>query len=142
MKMVLSAFTLLVHIALLSRLCFGGDPTVYTELRVSYTTVSPLGVPQQVPSSFCSFFPIEIALLFHLGHCKSSNPLLFLEGFFWVALVFFFYYLSIVRVYLFNYDLFSAYVFMCVLVFFKRETSVWNWASAKLENGSNLVSVL
>ncbi|XP_014499783.1 monocopper oxidase-like protein SKS1 [Vigna radiata var. radiata] len=48
MKMVLSAFTLLVHIALLSRLCFGGDPTVYTELRVSYTTVSPLGVPQQV----------------------------------------------------------------------------------------------
>ncbi|XP_017442726.1 monocopper oxidase-like protein SKS1 isoform X2 [Vigna angularis] len=48
MKMVLSAFTLLVHIALLSRLCFGGDPTVYNELRVSYTTVSPLGVPQQV----------------------------------------------------------------------------------------------
>ncbi|QCD95427.1 L-ascorbate oxidase [Vigna unguiculata] len=48
MKMLLSAFTLLVHIALLSRLCFGGDPTVYTELRVSYTTVSPLGVPQQV----------------------------------------------------------------------------------------------
>ncbi|XP_047147034.1 monocopper oxidase-like protein SKS1 [Vigna umbellata] len=48
MKMVLSAFTLLAHIALLSRLCFGGDPTVYNELRVSYTTVSPLGVPQQV----------------------------------------------------------------------------------------------
>ncbi|WVZ01122.1 hypothetical protein V8G54_027191 [Vigna mungo] len=48
MKMVLSAFTLLVHIVLLSRLCFGGDPTVYAELRVSYTTVSPLGVPQQV----------------------------------------------------------------------------------------------
>lgn len=35
-------------IALFSRLCFGGDPTVSTDLRVSYTTVSPLGVPQQV----------------------------------------------------------------------------------------------
>ncbi|KAL9321618.1 hypothetical protein ACSQ67_009671 [Phaseolus vulgaris] len=48
MKMLLSAFTLLLHIALFSTLCFAGDPTVYTELRVSYTTVSPLGVPQQV----------------------------------------------------------------------------------------------
>ncbi|TKY49857.1 Monocopper oxidase protein SKS1 [Spatholobus suberectus] len=48
MNMVLSGFSLLLHIALLSRLCFGGDPTVFTDLRVSYTTVSPLGVPQQV----------------------------------------------------------------------------------------------
>ncbi|KAL5190740.1 Monocopper oxidase-like protein SKS1 [Glycine soja] len=48
MKMVLSGFSVLLHIVLLSRLCFAGDPTVFTELRVSYTTVSPLGVPQQV----------------------------------------------------------------------------------------------
>ncbi|RDY02404.1 Monocopper oxidase-like protein SKS1, partial [Mucuna pruriens] len=45
--MVLSGFSLLLHIALLSRICFGGDPTVFTDLHVSYTTVSPLGVPQQ-----------------------------------------------------------------------------------------------
>ncbi|XP_054814060.1 monocopper oxidase-like protein SKS1 [Prosopis cineraria] len=51
MKMTPSLFSLsllLLHIALLSFLCFAGDPTVFFELRVSYTTVSPLGVPQQV----------------------------------------------------------------------------------------------
>ncbi|CAL5201135.1 unnamed protein product [Lathyrus oleraceus] len=37
-----------LHIALFSTLCFSGDPTVYEELHVTYTTVSPLGVPQQV----------------------------------------------------------------------------------------------
>ncbi|XP_057453796.1 monocopper oxidase-like protein SKS1 [Lotus japonicus] len=38
----------LLHIALLSSLCFAGDPTVFADLRVSYTTVSPLGIPQRV----------------------------------------------------------------------------------------------
>ncbi|KAJ8752863.1 hypothetical protein K2173_008598 [Erythroxylum novogranatense] len=38
----------LVHIALLLYLSFADDPTVYYELKVSYLTVSPLGVPQQV----------------------------------------------------------------------------------------------
>ncbi|KAK2385831.1 Serine/threonine protein kinase [Trifolium repens] len=37
-----------LHIALFSNLCFSGDPTVYKELHVSYTTVSPLGIPQKV----------------------------------------------------------------------------------------------
>ncbi|KAF7824888.1 monocopper oxidase-like protein SKS1 [Senna tora] len=49
--MALSAFPLffsLLHIALLSTLCFAGDPTVYSDLRFSYITVSPLGVPQRV----------------------------------------------------------------------------------------------
>ncbi|KAK7259787.1 hypothetical protein RIF29_25402 [Crotalaria pallida] len=38
----------LLHIALLLHLCFGGDPTVSTDLHVSFKTVSPLGVPQRV----------------------------------------------------------------------------------------------
>ncbi|XP_058721944.1 monocopper oxidase-like protein SKS1 [Vicia villosa] len=39
---------LFLHITLFSTLCFSGDPTLYQELHVSYTTLSPLGVPQQV----------------------------------------------------------------------------------------------
>ncbi|XP_028753466.1 monocopper oxidase-like protein SKS1 [Neltuma alba] len=37
-----------LHIALLSALCFAGDPYVFSELHFSYITVSPLGVPQRV----------------------------------------------------------------------------------------------
>ncbi|KAK4285129.1 hypothetical protein QN277_001870 [Acacia crassicarpa] len=37
-----------LHIALLSALCFAGDPYVYSELHFSYITVSPLRVPQRV----------------------------------------------------------------------------------------------
>jgi len=109
--MLLSAFTLLLHIALFSTLCFAGDPTVYTELRVSYTTVSPLGVPQQVPSSSAPSFPFEIPSLFHLGHSNHQTHFFLFEGFFWVALVFFLYYLSITHTFIFfifNYDLSSA----------------------------------
>ncbi|KAK7322444.1 hypothetical protein VNO77_25824 [Canavalia gladiata] len=39
------SFFFLLHIP---RLCFGDNPIVSTELHLSYTTVSPLGVPQQV----------------------------------------------------------------------------------------------
>ncbi|KAL5810925.1 hypothetical protein ACOSQ4_027493 [Xanthoceras sorbifolium] len=38
----------LIHIALVSTLCFAGDPTVSYDFKVSYVTASPLGVPQQV----------------------------------------------------------------------------------------------
>lgn len=38
----------ILNIALFSTLCFSGDPTVSTELHVSSTTASPLGVPQKV----------------------------------------------------------------------------------------------
>ncbi|KAA8539804.1 hypothetical protein F0562_026496 [Nyssa sinensis] len=38
----------LIHIALLFRLCFAADPFANYELELSYITVSPLGVPQQV----------------------------------------------------------------------------------------------
>lgn len=38
----------LVLIALFQSLCFGADPSVFYDLRVSYITASPLGVPQQV----------------------------------------------------------------------------------------------
>ncbi|GAV73650.1 Cu-oxidase domain-containing protein/Cu-oxidase_2 domain-containing protein/Cu-oxidase_3 domain-containing protein [Cephalotus follicularis] len=48
--MALSSFSLFVfiHIALFSSLCFAGDPFVSYELKLSYITASPLGVPQQV----------------------------------------------------------------------------------------------
>ncbi|XWS36943.1 hypothetical protein CRYUN_Cryun19dG0001100 [Craigia yunnanensis] len=39
---------LLIHIALLSSLCFAEDPYVFYDFKLSYITVSPLGVPQQV----------------------------------------------------------------------------------------------
>ncbi|XVF08447.1 hypothetical protein REPUB_Repub07fG0004600 [Reevesia pubescens] len=39
---------LLIHISLLSSLCFGEDPYVFYDFKLSYITVSPLGVPQQV----------------------------------------------------------------------------------------------
>ncbi|CAI8595811.1 unnamed protein product [Vicia faba] len=38
----------LLHITLFSTLSFSGDPSIYQEIHVSYTTVSPLSVPQQV----------------------------------------------------------------------------------------------
>uniref|UniRef100_A0A2N9HX05 Plastocyanin-like domain-containing protein n=1 Tax=Fagus sylvatica TaxID=28930 RepID=A0A2N9HX05_FAGSY len=38
----------LVLVALFQSLCFGADPSVFYDLRVSYITASPLGVPQQV----------------------------------------------------------------------------------------------
>ncbi|KAK8990699.1 hypothetical protein GQ457_11G030330 [Hibiscus cannabinus] len=42
------ALLLLLHIALLSTLCFADDPYVFYDFKLSYITVSPLGVPQQV----------------------------------------------------------------------------------------------
>ncbi|KAK8508196.1 hypothetical protein V6N12_019376 [Hibiscus sabdariffa] len=39
---------LLIHIALFSSLCFAEDPYVFYDFKLSYITVSPLGVPQQV----------------------------------------------------------------------------------------------
>lgn len=48
-SLVLCLFGFFVHIALLStNLCFAADPTISYEFHVSYITVSPLGVPQQV----------------------------------------------------------------------------------------------
>ncbi|KAE8694498.1 Monocopper oxidase-like protein SKS2 [Hibiscus syriacus] len=38
----------LLHIALLSTLCFADDPSVFYDFKLSYITVSPLGVPQRV----------------------------------------------------------------------------------------------
>uniref|UniRef100_A0A5B7B7T3 Putative monocopper oxidase-like protein SKS1 n=1 Tax=Davidia involucrata TaxID=16924 RepID=A0A5B7B7T3_DAVIN len=38
----------LIHIALLFSLCFAADPFANFDLELSYITVSPLGVPQQV----------------------------------------------------------------------------------------------
>ncbi|KAF5731074.1 putative multicopper oxidase [Tripterygium wilfordii] len=38
----------LIYIVLFSSLCFAADPTVSYDFKVSYTTASPLGVPQQV----------------------------------------------------------------------------------------------
>lgn len=38
----------LIHIALLFSLCFAADPFANFQLELSYITVSPLGVPQQV----------------------------------------------------------------------------------------------
>lgn len=45
-----SLFTLfsLLFIALFPSLCFTADPSVFYDLRLSYITASPLGVPQQV----------------------------------------------------------------------------------------------
>ncbi|EOY22907.1 SKU5 similar 2 isoform 1 [Theobroma cacao] len=37
-----------IHIALLASLCFADDPYVFYDFKLSYITVSPLGVPQQV----------------------------------------------------------------------------------------------
>ncbi|CAJ2638564.1 unnamed protein product [Trifolium pratense] len=37
-----------LHITLFSNLCFSGDPSVYKELHITYATVKPLGIPQQV----------------------------------------------------------------------------------------------
>ncbi|XP_039045289.1 LOW QUALITY PROTEIN: monocopper oxidase-like protein SKS1 [Hibiscus syriacus] len=42
------ALLLLLHIALFSALCSADDPYVFYDFKVSYITVSPLGVPQQV----------------------------------------------------------------------------------------------
>ncbi|XVF54979.1 hypothetical protein PTKIN_Ptkin05aG0224000 [Pterospermum kingtungense] len=39
---------LLIHVALISSLCFAEDPYVFYDFKLSYITVSPLGVPQQV----------------------------------------------------------------------------------------------
>ncbi|XP_050237835.1 monocopper oxidase-like protein SKS1 [Mercurialis annua] len=38
----------LVHIALFSSLCFAADPTINYDMKLSYISASPLGVPQQV----------------------------------------------------------------------------------------------
>nr|POE57585.1 monocopper oxidase-like protein sks1 [Quercus suber] len=45
-----SLFTLfsLLFIALFPSLCFTADPSIFYDLRLSYITASPLGVPQQV----------------------------------------------------------------------------------------------
>ncbi|KAF5959856.1 hypothetical protein HYC85_001065 [Camellia sinensis] len=48
MALSVSYMLRLVHIALLFGLCFAADPFVNFELELSYITVSPLGVPQQV----------------------------------------------------------------------------------------------
>lgn len=73
MSMVLSGrfsllLSLFLHIALFSSLCFGGDPSIFTELHVSYSTVSPLGIPQRVCSSLFPFSSIHTSLILHLGH--------------------------------------------------------------------------
>ncbi|KAL5569947.1 hypothetical protein UlMin_026522 [Ulmus minor] len=47
----------LVHIALVSNLCFAADPTTSFEFHVSYITVSPLGVPQQDQIGSFFYFP-------------------------------------------------------------------------------------
>ncbi|OMO52711.1 Cupredoxin [Corchorus olitorius] len=39
---------LLIHIALLSSLCFAEDPYVSYDVKVTYIIISPLGVPQRV----------------------------------------------------------------------------------------------
>ncbi|XP_062153716.1 monocopper oxidase-like protein SKS1 [Alnus glutinosa] len=46
--MALFSLFSLVLIALLPSLCFAADPYAFYDLRVSYITASPLGVPQQV----------------------------------------------------------------------------------------------
>jgi hypothetical protein len=62
-----------LHIALFSNLCFSGDPTVYKELHVSYTTVSPLGIPQKVRSFIFSIHFILSSFFFHLGHFSIAS---------------------------------------------------------------------
>jgi len=48
---------LLIHIALLSTLSLAADPTVSYDFKLSYITVSPLGVPQKVPlDSLCRLY--------------------------------------------------------------------------------------
>ncbi|KAK8530844.1 hypothetical protein V6N12_013344 [Hibiscus sabdariffa] len=42
------ALLLLLHIALLSTLCAADDPYVFYDFKLSYITISPLGVPQRV----------------------------------------------------------------------------------------------
>ncbi|TYI17785.1 hypothetical protein ES332_A07G048800v1 [Gossypium tomentosum] len=42
------ALLLLIHIALFSTLCFAADPSVFLDFKLSYITLSPLGVPQRV----------------------------------------------------------------------------------------------
>ncbi|KAK8606497.1 hypothetical protein V6N13_030778 [Hibiscus sabdariffa] len=41
------ALLLLLHIALLSTLCAADDPYVFYDFKLSYITISPLGVPQR-----------------------------------------------------------------------------------------------
>nr|KJB38721.1 hypothetical protein B456_006G269000 [Gossypium raimondii] len=54
----------MIHIALLSSLCFAEDPYVLYDFKLSYITVFPLGVPQQVTFQFnlpyVSFFNGEL----------------------------------------------------------------------------------
>jgi iron transport multicopper oxidase len=47
-----TSFFLLIHIALFSSFSLAADPTVYYDFKLSYITVSPLGVPQKVPFLF------------------------------------------------------------------------------------------
>ncbi|KAM7273218.1 hypothetical protein ACFE04_027882 [Oxalis oulophora] len=48
MARLITLVIVLVHIFICSTLCFGSDPTAYYDLKFSYITASPLGVPQQV----------------------------------------------------------------------------------------------
>ncbi|KAK8571199.1 hypothetical protein V6N13_025754 [Hibiscus sabdariffa] len=64
------ALLLLLHIALLSTLCAADDPYVSYDFKLSYITVSPLGVPQrslQKESESSAAMPL---------HCDNSKLLL------------------------------------------------------------------
>ncbi|KAJ6358364.1 hypothetical protein OIU76_000128 [Salix suchowensis] len=47
-KFSLTSIFLMIHIALLSRSSLAADPTISYDFKLSYITVSPLGVPQKV----------------------------------------------------------------------------------------------
>lgn len=42
------ALFVLINIALFSRLSLAGDAVLFLDFKVSYTTASPLGVPEKV----------------------------------------------------------------------------------------------
>ena len=74
----------LIHIALLLSLCFAEDPFVFYDFEVSYTTASPLGVPQQV----CSFITsLSSAFTFLLLSTSSSAITTIFSAFFHVGLL-------------------------------------------------------
>ncbi|KAK8709385.1 hypothetical protein V6N13_060401 [Hibiscus sabdariffa] len=65
--MALSRFwgLFLVHIALLSSLCFAEDPFVTYDFDVSYITASPLGVPQQATGCLLIGYIDQIETVLH-----------------------------------------------------------------------------
>lgn len=79
---------LVIYIYVFVSYCFAADPFVSFNFEVSYITVSPLGVPQQVWFSHSSDLSVFFCLFFH-SHSHFLS-LLSAKLFLWGCLVFIF----------------------------------------------------